>query len=274
MILHLMNLLISLSLIVPHGPAYKIQAIRYGVIPQYPTAELVRGAPEGEKIDIPLVFWTIRGQGRNILFDCGFHREQWIKDFNVTDFIRPDKAVELAGLNAADVTDIIISHTHWDHMGGLDLFPDATLWIQKDEYDYYVGPAWQEGGNSDGIDPQDVMELVRRNTQGKLNFIHGDDVEVFPGIRAYTGGRHTYASQYLLVQTDPPFVLASDNCYLYINLEKHLPIATFLPEDAPSNLAALERMISLAGDIDHIVPGHEPRVFEKFPGTDRVVEIK
>jgi hypothetical protein len=68
--------------------------------------------------------------------------------------------------------------------------------------------------NHDGIDPEDV-ELVKINTEGRLHLIDGDDVEVFPGIRAYTGGRHTYSSQYLRVGGGAPFVLASDNVYLY-----------------------------------------------------------
>ena len=116
--------------------------------------------------------------------------------------------------------------------------------------------------------------MVRRNTEGKLRFIDGDNVEVLPGIRAYTGGRHTFASQYILVETDPPFVLASDNCYLYRNLETRSPIVTFRPEDGKANLAALERMISLAGAAERVIPGHDPLLFEKFPGKGRVVVIK
>jgi hypothetical protein len=54
----------------------------------------------------------------------------------------------------------------------------------------------------------------------------GDNVEIFPGIRACTGARHTYASQYLRVDGNPPFVLASDNCYLYRNIAEHKASAT------------------------------------------------
>ena len=42
-----------------------------------------------------------------------------------------------------DVTEVIISHAHWDHLDGADLFPKATVYIQKDEYQYYTGEAWQ-----------------------------------------------------------------------------------------------------------------------------------
>ena len=86
------------------------------------------------------------------------------------------------------VTDIVISHAHWDHLGGIDLFPKATVWIQKEEFRYYTGEAWQPGGNHGGIDPEDVQALVRINTEDRLRLIDGDDVEIFPGIRAYTGG--------------------------------------------------------------------------------------
>src|SRR5262249_17380676 len=100
-------------------PEYRIQAIRYATIKDFPVSELVIGAPAEEKIDIAMVIWLIRGGGRNILFDSGFHREKWLKEFPSTaDFLRPDAAVELAGVQAADVTDIIISHAHWDHIGG------------------------------------------------------------------------------------------------------------------------------------------------------------
>ncbi len=110
---------------------------------------------------------------------------------------------------------------HWDHMDGIDLFPKATVWIQKQEFAYYTGDAWQPGGRHGGIDPEDVKALVQRNTEGHLRLVDGDNVEILPGIHAYTGARHTVASQYIRVGGDPPFVLASDNCYLYRNLAEH-----------------------------------------------------
>ena len=51
----------------------------------------------------------------------------------------------------------------------------------------------------------------------------GGAKEVLPGVRVFTGGKHTYGSQYLGVQTSSgTVVLASDNAYLYENLEKRL----------------------------------------------------
>ena len=255
-------------------PDYSIEAIRYGTIAGFPLSALVMGTPKDEKTDIAMVVWLIRGGGRNILFDTGFHREAWLKQFPTADYLRPDEAAKLAGVKPEDVTDIVISHAHWDHMGGIDLFPKATAWIQKQEFAYYIGDAWQPGGRHGGIDPEDVKALVQRNTEGRLRLVDGDDVEILPGIRAYTGARHTFASQYIRVEGDPSFVLASDNCYLYRNLAEHKASATFSEADQPANIRNQERMSELAGSPDRVVPGHDPRQFERFPTQGRIARIR
>ena len=84
-----------------------------------------------------------------------------------------------------------------------------------------------------------------------------------PGITAYTGGKHTYASQYVGVHTaQGTVVVASDNAYLYENLERHAAIAQTL--DAQSNLQAQDRMKKIASSPRLIVPGHDPAVFQRF----------
>jgi glyoxylase-like metal-dependent hydrolase (beta-lactamase superfamily II) len=256
------------------GPAYTIQAIRYASVPSFPLAGLMMGAPKDAVIDIAMVVWLVRGGGRAILFDTGFHREKWRKEFDITDYLRPDEAVALAGVGPADITDVVISHAHWDHMGGIDLFPKAQVWIQRQEYAYYTGDAWQPEGRHGGIDPEDVAVLVRLNTEGRLRLVDGDDVEILPGIRVYTGARHTFASQYLRVGGTPPFVLASDNCYLDRNLSERVASATFTEADRPANLAAQARMITLAGAAERVIPGHDPRQFERFPSEGRVARIR
>jgi glyoxylase-like metal-dependent hydrolase (beta-lactamase superfamily II) len=255
-------------------PEYSIQAIRYATLPGFPLSELAIGAPEGEKVDIAMVVWLIRGDGHTILLDSGYHRDTFAKDYPMADYLRPDEAVKMGGVQPDGVTDIVVSHAHWDHLGGIDLFPKAIVWIQKEEYRYYTADAWQPGGDHDGIDPEDVKQLLQLNTEGRLRLVDGDNVEIFPGIRAYTGSRHTYASQYLRVDGNPPFVLASDNCYLYLNLSSHLASATFSDADHAANIAQQSRMIALAGSPDRVVPGHDPLQFQRFPTEGRVAKIK
>jgi glyoxylase-like metal-dependent hydrolase (beta-lactamase superfamily II) len=272
-LLLLFLLILAATLAAAPGPEYSIQAIRYATA-EDEVAGLVMGAPKGEKINIAMVVWLIRGGGRNILFDSGYHRDTFLKYFPSTEYIRPDEAVKLAGVQPEEITDIVISHAHWDHMGGIDLFPKAAVWIQNEEFRYYTGDAWQPGGHHGGIDPDDVQQLVKLNTEGRLRLVDGDNVEIFPGIRAYTGARHTYASQYLRVEGNPTFVLASDNCYLYRNLSEHKASATFSEADQPANIKNQARMAELAGSVDLIVPGHDMLQFQKFPTQGRIAQIK
>jgi hypothetical protein len=76
------------------------------------------------------------------------------------------------------------------------------------------------------------------------------------------------------VEGNPTFVLASDNCYFYLNLAAHLASATFSDADHPANIAAQSRMIELAGSPDRVVPGHDALQFQKFPTEGRVAKIK
>ncbi len=255
-------------------PAYAIQAIRIADSPGDSVGEMVIGAPRDEKIDTMYAVWLIRGGGHNILFDSGFHRDRWFKLWTIKDFLRPDEAVKLAGVKPEEITDVIVSHAHWDHMGGIDLFPKATVWIQKEEFRYYTGDAWQKGGQHGGIDADDIQELVKLNTEGRVRLVNGDDVEILPGIRAYTGGRHTYASQYILVEGSPRFVLASDNACLYRSLIEGKPSATFSEVDYPASIAAQKRMIDLAGSVDRVVPGHDALQFKKFKTEGRITQIR
>jgi glyoxylase-like metal-dependent hydrolase (beta-lactamase superfamily II) len=245
-------------------PRYEVYALRYATIPNFPVSGLVAGADPSRHMDIAMMVWLVEGNGRHILVDAGFYRDQFMKQWKPADYVRPSELISRVGLKAEDITDLIVTHLHWDHADGVDLFPKARTWIQKDELEYYAGSAWQSRGTHGGIDPDDVLALVKLNTQGRVGLVNGDAQEILPGITCYTGGKHTYASQFVSVNTASGIVvLASDNMYLYENLDKHVPIAQTL--DAASNLRAQDRMKQLAADPRLIVPGHDPAVMSRFP---------
>ena len=247
------------------APTYEAFAVRFGTIPAFQVSGLVAGADPSRRLDIPVMIWLLKGNnGRIVLVDSGFHRQALVDRWKVRDFQRPSDALAAAGVKPEEVTDVVITHAHWDHAGGIDLFPRATVWIQREEYEYYAGEAWHAQDTHGGIEVEDIVAMVRINTAGRLRFVEGDDQQVIPGIRCYTGGRHTRASQYVSAAVSGgTAVLTSDNVYLYENLEKHVPIAQTL--DAPSNLAAQERIRGLATRPELIVPGHDPAIFERYP---------
>ena len=253
---------------------YEVYAVRFATIADFPASALVAGAERGRRVDIAMTFWVLKGaDGRVALFDTGFHRDRYFKQFTVRDFVSPAEAIAPLGIHPEDVTDVFVSHMHWDHAGGLDLFPSARVWIQRNEYGYYTGDAWQASTTHGGIDADDVIEIVKRNVLGKVTLVNGDDETSISGIGFGVGGRHTWASQFVTVATrSGVVVLASDNMYLYENLDRHRAIAQTL--DAESNLKTQARMAALAAAPRLLVPGHDPAVFERFPKvSERIVRI-
>ena len=266
---------------------YEAFAIRFGILPAFPVASLVAGAERDRRLDAPFMVWLLKGSnGHNVLIDSGFYRQKFLDQWKPRDFRTPAAAVAAAGVAPEAVTDVIISHAHRDHVGGADHFPKATIWIQREEYRYYTGEAWHAGNTHGGIDEDDMTALVKINMAGRLRFVEGDDQEVLPGIRAYTGGRHTWASQFVsallrgsaasagqAVTAAGTAVFTSDNVYLYENLDKRAAIAQTL--DAASNLKAQDRIRTLASNPRLIVPGHDPAVFERFERVaEGIVRIK
>jgi glyoxylase-like metal-dependent hydrolase (beta-lactamase superfamily II) len=259
----------------PEADKYEVFAVRFATISGFRVSGLVAGADPARRLDIAMMIWVLKGaDGRVAIVDSGFHRDAYFRQFAVKDYIRPSEAIAPLGLKPEDVTDLLVTHMHWDHAGGIDLFPSARVWIQKDEFEYYTGEAWQARATHGGIDPDDVVEVVTRNVAGKVTFVRGDDDTSLSGITFGIGGKHTWQSQFVGVATAKgTVVLASDNMYLYENMDKHVAIAQTL--DPASNLRTQDRMRSLASEPRLLVPGHDPAVFDRFPRvTDRIVKIE
>ena len=261
------------------APAYEVYALKYATLAQpTPISTWVMNGPDKDSVEIIFMFWLIKdNKGKNILVDAGCSGDlQAAIDFGVYRFTRPDSILLQTGLAATAITDIIISHPHWDHIDGINLFPNAHIWIQKDDYNYYVGEAWQKDANHGGFAKRDILHLVDRNVSGQVTLINGDNKEIIPGIKVYTGSRHTFNSQYVVVQSGTDrIVIASDNIWIYHNLEKLLPPPSYGTFDAKGYVAAMQRMKTLASKPDFILPGHDAKLFTRFTKvTDDIIRIK
>jgi glyoxylase-like metal-dependent hydrolase (beta-lactamase superfamily II) len=253
-------------------PTWEVAAVRFATIPGFRVRSLVTGADSSRRLDIAMMVWPVQARdGRLVLVDAGFTREKFMTQWKPRDYVAPDSALRLSGYDPAKVTDIIVSHIHWDHADGVERFPNARIWLQREEFESYVGPNGE--AKQPAIDAEVAAMYRRLFTAGRVRLAEGDGAEIVPGIRVHTGGKHTVASQYVSVQTaGGPIVLASDNAYLYENLVNRRPIAQTL--DSTSNLAAQARMLTLAGDVRFVVPGHDPAVFARFPvGPERKARI-
>ena len=246
--------------VVPSQLGYQVYAVQYGELVGYPVRNLVLGADTSRTIDASLMFWVLRSPTRTILVDAGFYREEFLKAWNIRGFVKPSEALKKLAIEPSQVTDIVITHLHWDHADGADLFPNAKVWVQKAEFHHYQDPVNQPRS---GVFPVTIAMLEKLNRAGRLKLVEGDSQAVAQGVFVYTGGRHTKESQYVSVSTGGvEAIIASDNLYLYENLDRRRPIAATW--DTVSNLQAHDRMRRIAGAGRLIIPGHDPAVFSRY----------
>jgi glyoxylase-like metal-dependent hydrolase (beta-lactamase superfamily II) len=112
---------------------------------------------------------------------------------------------------------------------------------------------------------EDIVHLVRENFAGRLRFVAGTD-EVVPGITVHRVGGHAAGLQVVRVNTARGnVVLASDATHYYANIEEDRPYSVV--KDLADMYAAFEIVRWLADSPEHVVPGHDPLVMERFPAV-------
>ena len=158
------------------------------------------------RIELALRTLLIRGNDRVIMVDTGIG-ENWDEKF--TDIYGVDhsngtlsKSLTRLGLSAPDITDVIITHLHFDHVGGATFtdasgsvqptFPNAKYYIQKKHYEWAVAPS--EKDRASFFD----SKYVPLFEQGRLTLLNGES-ELFPGIFIRLSDGHTIAQQTVLV---------------------------------------------------------------------------
>lgn len=206
--------------------------------------------------------WVIRQADRTILVDTGYDDAEGRRRDRP---IRMDPAAALAplGIRPEDITEIIVTHLHYDHAGGLHLFPNAKLHLQAAEMAYATGPCMCHETLQMPFTAEHVCEAVRRVYSGRVMFHQGDG-QIADGVTVHCLGGHSRGLQAVRVRTGSGWlVLASDASHYYENLwlRKPFPIVVDL-EDMLRGFDTLER---LASDRKLIVPGHDPIVRRIFP---------
>jgi len=246
----------------------EIYALRYAQTKSMdPLHYVAKNAPDSLLFEPVFMFWLIKySDNKNILVDAGFVNDlnSFGQRYNIKSYIRPDSLLQKIGVASGQITDIIITHPHRDHIDGVDLFPDAQLWMQKEDYQFFAKDAWEMDDSAHGYMKRDVAKIGRAEQENRLNLVDGE-AEILPGIAVYTGSRHTFNSQYVVVETlDHSIVLASDNAYSYYNIEHSVSAPSYATLDTLGYVTQIDRMKSMVTKNDYIIPGHDGLVFKKF----------
>ncbi len=250
---------------------YRVYGIQYGSSSFREDRVFYHGS-SSESVRFAWLFWVIKGNGHTILVDTGFDDPEAAQKWKIADYKRPLERLKQMGISPSDVSDVIATHAHWDHIGSLAAFQNARVWMQETEYRHALSRVSAENSEANGMRFRDIRALKAAERDGRLKLISGEK-ELLPGVTLTQSGGHTPGSQYVSVETlDGRVIIAGDNTYMYENNRKHIAIGTAV--DYQANLDAIQKMQRLAASPFYILPGHDPRVMRWFPKiSEGIVEI-
>src|SRR5437867_2855908 len=233
-------------------------------------------------VNLPVNVGIIEGpDGKLTLYDSGWKQLAYIFDWNTSccwDGIRHQ--LTAIGHDPTQVTRIVLGHGHWDHAGQLSEFPDAVVYIQKEELkqiDFFlhypvdfnaghiravntvnpltgaqVGPPAQACARSPvcGYPPQTVQELLGKVLSGKARIVDGRH-EIARGLVIHPAFRgHTYGSQLLQVNTARGQIVFGSDTYSSWTCIRDWLVANIQQTDTTKQSLAYEKCYVLTSRLN------------------------
>jgi glyoxylase-like metal-dependent hydrolase (beta-lactamase superfamily II) len=215
----------------------------FGIVPR-PLWSKIHPPDERNRIELALRVLLVRDGKRNILVDVGIGTKFSPK---LVDIYRVDhekynleNSLKALGLTPEDITDVLLTHLHFDHAGGSTIkkdgqivpaFRNARYYVQKAHWDLAVNPTEKDRGS---FMSEDFLPLKEH---GILDFLDGDE-DFLPGIKPVLVNGHTTAQQLVRIAGDGKTLLY---CCDLVPTAGHLPYPYVMAYDVRPLLTIEEK---------------------------------
>ncbi|KZL89240.1 N-acyl homoserine lactonase family protein [Clostridium magnum] len=263
---------------------YSITILEYGVQKGFSNAMVYSGYHgAGETTDVTYTFNVLQNGEDVILVDTGYDgnkaENQALADgVNLTQYQNPVTVLKKIGVNPEDVKHVILTHAHWDHMGGINLFPNAKFYLQKDELTSWITTMTlprEYNTLKASISCTDLEQCVGLIRENRLVLLDGDVDNLLPGIhiRVARNG-HSFASNLVVVESKGnKFVIVGDTAYVKGNIMGGRGDGVSMPNgygvgSTYNMIHTLQHILKLAeGNINNVLIGHEVGTWEQYEST-------
>jgi glyoxylase-like metal-dependent hydrolase (beta-lactamase superfamily II) len=242
--------------------SYQVYAVKYAERDARRAEHFLGGDPHDAPMPMDYFVWAVVGTQRTWVIDTGFgpsdaeRRQRRL-------LRRAADALALVGIDAGAAPDVVLTHLHYDHVGGFDQFPNARFHLQDREMAFATGRHMTRHALSHAFTASHVAEVVLAVHDGRVAF-HDGDAELAPGLTLHHVGGHTDGLQVVRVETPArTVVLASDATHYYENMASGRPFP--IVYDLGAMVEGWATLTRLAAPPDAVVPGHDPAVLRRYP---------
>jgi glyoxylase-like metal-dependent hydrolase (beta-lactamase superfamily II) len=242
--------------------SWQVVAIRYGAA-ELPANHLGLDVDIHDAIgSLDYFIWLVSDGDRHVVVDTGFDPDEGAR--RGRQIIRhPVDSLRDLRVAPDAVTDVVLTHLHYDHAGNLDAFPNARFHLQSAEMDYATGRCMCHRRMRRPFSARDVVQAVRLVYEDRIVF-HDGDFDFAPGVQVHLIGGHSRGLQVVRVEAESRnVVIASDA----LHLSRYLDDGDVFPlfADYQHVVEGYRRLRELAGTGGLILPGHDPSVITTFP---------
>lgn len=224
---------------------FELYAIKYGDS-LFSSKKIFSDTNKEKKIPFSWFFYVLKIDKKIILIDTGFSDLKKIKKYNI-NLTDPIDLLKQNNISPEQITDIILTHSHFDHIGNIDKFKNANIYISKNELNYFLDKS--------------------SNTKIKNFFLLHDklisfenELDLFNFIKIKEIKGHTPGSSVVFIKKkDKKYILPGDECYLIENCSKARPIGTIYDYEKNNNFIK-----AISNSNYEILTFHDPKIFDNY----------
>jgi glyoxylase-like metal-dependent hydrolase (beta-lactamase superfamily II) len=246
---------------------YEIYALKFAG-PFVRTGAHLMWYRDWDKIEkINYYIWCIKGAGATVVVDTGV-TPQMAAARELDGYINPVEVLDRINVKADEVRHVIVTHMHFDHAGGVSLFPRATFYIQEDEYRFWLeNPIAARPPFKHVSDAASTAHLASLEGTDRLTLFNGDR-QILPGIQCLLSPGHTVALQTVAVNTTRgTAIIGSDCAHVFRNYQEDWPSALIV--DLVGWMQTYDKLRERVSSPDLLFPGHDRLLTENYPGIAR-----
>ena len=244
---------------------YEVYALKYAG-PLHGSGALTMWMSEWDKVvERAYYFWLIKGEDDLVVVDAGVSPNT-AEERGIAGYVNPQEMLLRVGVDSREVRNVILTHLHWDHANGINLFPNARVYVQQKEFRFWTEDPISSRPPFKLVCDDDTRERMNElEGSGRLVLLKGDN-EILPGIECLLSPGHTIGLQAVAVQTgEGTAVLGSDCGHTFRNYQEDWPSA--LITDLVEWMKTYDRLRSWVTSMDLLFPGHDPLMTANFPAV-------